>query len=392
MPDSILVFGGGVLQLSIVDRARRMGYRTIVIDPNPHAIAKESADQFIVVDGNDFEKTKLICLEYNVKGIVTAATDNPILMMCRIAHDLNLTFPSFDSCDTLLDKGKFKTFLRKYGLPHANGYIYNNLNAVDPSRFIYPVIVKPVRNSGSRGVLKCELSERLYDTISETLQFCKDGRFIVEEYIVGDEISVEAIVIGGKVQIIQITDKIVTLPPYNVELGHIQPSKFLYLIEPIHNLLQEIVDRTGLNNCAIHPELKIKNDQITIIEIGPRLGGDYITSHLVPLSTGVNIEDAVIKIATNQSVIVDSNSCASMVSYLNLPIGTSIISLISELELKVRFPELVEFKLDLDLGDIVHPITNSLNRYGYFILRGSSCESLLIKRKEIEQFLFTVLV
>ncbi len=93
MKDNILVFGGGELQLSIIERAKILGFHTIVIDPNPNAIAKNTADTFLVVEGNDYNKTKNIAEKYKIKGLVTAATDNPVLMMSKIANELHLPFP-----------------------------------------------------------------------------------------------------------------------------------------------------------------------------------------------------------------------------------------------------------------------------------------------------------
>ena len=387
MQNNLLIFGGGILQLSIILRAKKMGFHTIVIDPDPNAIAKINADLFLEVGSLDYTGTTHIASKHDVKGLVTAATDNPILMMCRIAEDLNLPFPAYTSCEKLLDKGKFKDFLIENKLPHAEGKIYDYFNKIDSTKFIYPVIVKPVKNAGSRGVLKCDQQDMLHDTIQETLVFCKNGRFIIEKYIPGDEISVEAIVLNHRVLIIQITDKIVTPPPYNVELEHIQPSKYTYLKSHIQELVQKIVDKISLNNCAIHPELKIKNDQITILEMGPRLGGDFITSHLVPLSTGINIEDAAIKIATGQPVNLSYIEKASMISYLNFPVDIEVKSSISEKEIKNNFPELVKFQMSLSPGTRIKPITNSLNRYGYFILQGSNTDYLIQKKKELELFL-----
>ena len=297
MKDSILVFGGGLLQLSIIKRIQNFGYPAIVIDPDETAPAREIADFFFRVGGNDFETTKRIALDFNVKGIVTSATDKPILMMCRIAEELGFLFPSYRSCETVLNKAKFKRFMEGHNMAHADGREYHEGDTLSDLNIDFPVIVKPVMNSGSRGVIKCEDSLSLDKAINETLIHCGNKNFLIEEFVIGDEVSVEVLVQYGKVQILQITDKIVTEPPYNVELGHIQPSRYLYLKDEITDLLQAVVDKLGLDNCALHPELKINGNRITIIEIGPRLGGDFITSHLVPLSTGVNMEDQLIKIS-----------------------------------------------------------------------------------------------
>ena len=307
--------------------------------------------------------------------------------MCRIAKELNLPFPSYESCETVLDKAKFKLFLKGINLSYAKGIEYKGKINISSISLSFPVIIKPVMNSGSRGVIKCNKLEDLKSAIEETLQHCKDQRYLIEEYIDGDEISVEAVVQNKKVHTLQITDKIVTPPPYNVELGHIQPSKYVYLKTKIEQMLQTVVKKTGLNDCALHAEMKISGDNITIIEIGPRLGGDFITSHLVPLSTGINIEEQLINIAVSKPIIYNFENKASMVFYLNFPIGAKVIRTISKDEMKIKFLSIEEFRFDLNEGDEIGQITNSLNRYGQVVLGGENIQALLIQKEEILKFL-----
>lgn len=392
MKDNILVFGGGTLQCSIINRIKLAGYGSVVIDPDPNAPGKELADVFIPVGGQDYDATLEVAKKYSVKGVVTAATDKPILMMCRIAKDLGLPFPSYESCDTVLDKSKFKEFLKENNLPHAKGQMFTGEADVTAVDFTFPVITKPVVNSGSRGVIKAHNKEELALAIKETLQHSRDGNYLIEEYIEGDEISVEALVQHGKVHILQLTDKIVTPPPYNVELGHIQPSRFMDLKAEIEALIQKIVDKSGLDHCALHPELKIHNGKITVIEIGPRLGGDFITSDLVPLSTGINMEDQLLKIVTGREIELTRKEAAAMVSFFDLPAGKTVGG--GRLEDIDEISGLHKYSFSLKVGETVPQITNSLDRYGEAIFHADNRESLLEIVKEtqikIEQKLVTV--
>jgi len=392
MRGSVLIFGGGPLQLSLIINVKKMGYHAIVIDPDFNAVGSKVADLFIKVEGDDFDKTLNIAIENKIKGIVTTATDKPILMMCRIAKILNLPFPSYESCEILLNKTRFKQFLENNNMPFAKGYEFRSPKKTIPSNLAFPVMIKPVMNSGSRGVIKCDGILEFQNKIEETIKHCENKGYLIEEYIQGDEISVETLVQGNKIHIIQITDKIVSAPPYNVELGHIQPSRYEYLRPAIEKLLQDIVDKLNLNNCALHPEMKVYNNRLTLIEIGPRLGGDFITSHLVPLSTGINIEKQLINITLGKMIRISPNKAASMVFFLNLPINSIISKTISKSEIIEKFPAVKEFKLDLMPGDQVKPITNSLNRYGHVILAGKDVQTLLSYKEIIEGFLINHLI
>jgi len=389
MADNLLIFGGGILQLSIIEEARNLGFKTIVIDPDQNAPAINKADVFIRVAVDDFVKTKQIALDYNIIGLLTTATDKPILMMCRVAEELGLPFPSYKSCEIMLDKGKFKEFLKVNNIPHAAGTVYNNLLEVDKYQYKYPVIIKPLINSGSRGVFKCEYADELHDFIKEAQLYCEDNKFIIEEYVEGDEISVEAFVFNGEVCILQITDKIISESPYNVELGHFQPSKYSNKKKEINCLLQKVINLLGFNNAVIHPEIKINGGNITIIEIGPRLGGDYITSKLVPLSTGVSIEEIQIRLSTGTPFKFKTIEKAAIIEYLSFPQNRTVTKVLSEDILKTMFPELIEFKHTLTRGQKINQITSSMNRYGHYILYGNSINHLKYVSSRIQSFLNT---
>lgn len=387
MENSILIFGGGELQISIIKKAKLLGYKTIVLDPNPNAPGKNYCHEFYDIKGDDFEGTIRIANRYKIKGVITAATDHPILMMCRIAETLNLPFPSFYSCETLLNKAKFKEFLKANKINHAKGGVFSSTEKIDKSKFSFPLILKPIINSGSRGVLKCEKIEDFEKSISECSKFCRDGQLIIEEFIGGDEISIEAFVVKNKVQIVQITDKIITQPPYNVELGHIQPSKYCNIKKEIEIVLQKIVDILNLDNCVLHPEMKINDGKLTIIEIGPRLGGDNITSLLVPLSTGIDMEALQINISTGKEINLNFHNNCSLISFLNFSVNKKVKSQISLDELRLIFPDIVDFQTSLKKNDTIKSITNSLNRYGYFVIRNESMQNLIQRERLIMEFM-----
>lgn len=368
MKGCILVFGGGPLQLSLIKRVKKLGYQAVVIDPDKNAPANKIADVFFQVEGNDYTNTLKIAKKHSVKAIVTTAVDKPILMMCRIAYVLGLHFPSYESCEIVLDKAKFKDFLKANNFNHAQGKLFKYFQDFSEHTFTFPVIIKPTMNSGSRGVIKCHDYKELQKALRLTLMYCNDGKYLIEEFLYGDEISVEALVQDHKVYILQITDKVITQPPYNVEIAHIQPSKYEYLRPMIYEILQKVVDKSGLNDCALHPELKINKDEITLIEIGPRLGGDYITSHLVPLSTGVNIEELLLNVAFGNKIDFKLQNNASMISYLNFPTGKIVKKLVTIKQMKNEFPAINTLNFKLKVGQKINKITNSLDRYGHFIL------------------------
>ena len=388
MSSNILIFGGSVLQASIIRQAKEMGFTTILLDPAEKPYAKNIADEFIQVAGDDYKSTLDIAKKYNAKGLVTAATDHPLPMMSKIAKALNLPFPSYDSIDSTLDKWKFKELLYKHNIPHAKGQLISHREQIDTISELlkFPVILKPIKGSGSKGVFKCETIAEVKDFFDDSMKYSKDGEVLVEEYIEGDEISVEALVYDKKLDIIQVTDKIVSKPPYNVEMGHIQPSKYSFRFNEIYETIKKTIEATGLNNCAIHPELKINENGVFIIEIGPRLGGDYITSHLVPLSTGVNMEKELINISTSIYPKFNILEKASMIKYLDLPKQAKIKKHINRETIINNFKSVVDFRLMINIGVFPKTIKNSFERHGYFIIQSKELKHLHQLAAEFENF------
>lgn len=393
MKDSILVFGVGDLQKSIIERCKLKNLFVVGIDPQAEATCRELVDAFEVVGGQDFEKTIEVAEHYQVKGIITAATDKPLVMMARVAEKLQLPFFSVETAEWSTDKLLMKQKFQEAGIPCARGFLLNSVDELATLKVDYPVIVKPRDNSGSRGVIYCANLDDAESAVSEALNYTRKGNVLVEEFVEGKEYSIESLHNADETHVIQYTEKITTPRPYNVELGHIQPADLTINQKgEINSIISGIAVCMGFTNCASHTELKINSSGIYVIETSPRLGGDFITSHLVPLSTGVNMEEQLINISLGDTVDFKSVNQASLITYFNFPIGQKIINTISADEIGRRFPCVVDYKFNLKIGDEISLITNSLNRYGYFVIAGSNKQILLKQQEEINMFLENYMV
>ena len=369
---SILVFGVGELQKSIILRAKKMGLFVVGIDPCEDAYCKSEVDAFEVVGGQDFEGTVAVAEKYQVSAIVTAATDKPLVMMARVAEKLHFPFYSEETAVWSTDKFQMKQRFLEGDVPCAKGRLIHH--ADEAKDLFFPVICKPRDNSGSRGVKLCQDLDELQVCIDEALQYSHMDTVLVEEFIEGREFSIESLHYDGKSEIIQFTEKKTTPFPYNVELGHKQPANLTDSEkEEIRIIISRIASCMHFENCPSHTELKVNERGIFVIETSPRLGGDYITSTLTPLSTGINIEDQLLNIALNKPVDIKTGKIdkASAVCFFALPKG-EVISVDKSLSESAKWPNIHDFELKLKVGDMVNQITSSLNRYGQFIVVGNS--------------------
>ena len=178
---SVLVFGVGELQLSIIKRAKLMGLFTVGIDPCEDASSHAECDAFEVIGGQDYERTMSVAKKYDVSAIVTAATDKPLVMMARVAKGLNLPFYSVETAEWSTDKYQMKQRFIEEGVPCAQGRLIHS--AEDAKDLYFPVICKPRDNSGSRGVKLCRDLQELHECINEALQYSNFDTVLVEEFI-----------------------------------------------------------------------------------------------------------------------------------------------------------------------------------------------------------------
>ena len=377
---AVLIFGVGPLQESIIGRAKKMGLYTVGIDPCADATCKDCVDAFEVVPGQDYEGHCAVVEKYGIDAIVTAATDKPLVMMARIAEKYGFPFYSIDTAMWSTDKFQMKQRFVEGGVPCAKGRLAKSVSEVED--YEYPVIIKPRDNSGSRGVKLCRSKAELEASMSEAFEVSKLDTVLVEEFIEGPEYSIESLHYTANGQqptakVIQFTEKKTTKFPYNVELGHIQPAN---ISDENKQKIREIVAKIGsalhFENCPSHTELKINERGIFVIETSPRLGGDYITSTLTPLSTGVNLEDELLKISLGKEI----NPAPKAVQYSGVRFFAfqegSVIKHVPDEEFVKAWPHVVDFCFTLKEGDKVNRITSSLNRYGQLILQASNRDAI----------------
>lgn len=372
---AVLVFGCGELQKSIIGRAHKMGLYVVGIDPCEDAFCRDDVDAFEVVGGQDFEGTCAVIEKHGIDAIVTAATDKPLVMMARIAEKYGFPFFSVDTAKWSTDKFQMKQRFLEAGVPCAKGRLVKSVK--ETADMVYPVIVKPRDNSGSRGVKLCRSREELEASMSEAFEVSKLDTVLVEEFIEGQEYSIEGLHHDGQSEVIQFTEKKTTEFPYNVELGHIQPAN---ISEDNKQKIREIVAKIGktlkFESCPSHTELKINDRGIFVIETSPRLGGDYITSTLTPLSTGVNLEDELLSISLGKVV----NPVPQAIQYSGVEFFAFeegfVIKHVPDNRSVKAWPHVVDFSFNLAEGQTVNRITSSLNRYGHLTLIAGNRESI----------------
>lgn len=303
MNSKLAILGASYLQLPLVKKAKEMGIYVICFAwDDGKAICKNYTDAFYDISVLEKELILEKCKEEKIDGILTIATDICVPTIAYIAEEMHLIGNSTETALLTTNKGLMRACFQKNNIYSPKYHLIKTENDINLINLNFPLIVKPSDRSGSLGVVKVENEVDLKKAIQYCLEVSIEKSAVVEEYIAGSEVSVETISWKGKHYVITITDKTITEEPYFVELAHHQPTQLPSEVqEEIINLSLRILDTTKVENGASHIELKIQPDgEVYVIEIGSRMGGDFIGSDLVSLSTGFDYLKAVTQIALNQ--------------------------------------------------------------------------------------------
>ena len=372
---TIMIIGASILQLPAIEKATEMGLKVVAVDMNPNAIGflvpgviKE------VISTIDIPAAVKAAKYYNIDGVMTLATDMPMRTVAAVAKECGLVGVSEDTAIKATDKSVMREALKVAGVPIPKFFRVTNedefktaVKSIDGA-----FMVKPADSSGSRGILKVEDRANIVSAYEYTKQFSHSGIVVVEECMIGPEVSVETIAIDGKVHVIQITDKMTTGAPHFVEMGHTQPTK-LDCAEEIKRVTIAANKAVGIENGPSHTEIIVTKDGPKIVEIGARLGGDCITTHLVPLSTGVNMVEACIRIALGEKPdITPTLHCGSAIRYFQQHAG--VVTSIEGIEEVEKMPGIKQISIVHGVGEKITDITDSGSRMGFVIVQGTDAD------------------
>lgn len=313
----LAIIGSGELQTPLILKAKNMGYETYVFSKKNNTVGETECTKFYDVDVLNVNKILETCKEIKIDGITTIASDITTKAVVYVSEKMQFIGNKFNSLEKSTDKYKMRSAFKLAGLITPKNFLINELTDIKTigTKLNYPVIVKPVDRAGSAGVIKVNDIVDLESSISYSMEASISKQVIVEEFIEGKEYSCECISINGNHRRLVFTEKFTTGSPNFVEIGHIQPAKFEIDEMEIERIIFKGLDALDIKNGASHAEFKITpNKEIVIIEIGARMGGDFIGSDLVPLSTGIDYIKLVIDIALDNNptlpLVKEKDTCA----------------------------------------------------------------------------------
>jgi biotin carboxylase len=298
--------------------AKQLGYDVILMtNKEVPPFAREMVSHVVEVDTYNHEEAVKTALElsedFSIKG-VACWTEIDVELVAKISSALKL--PGLSPEVALHCRNKYEMRNALLSVPEVLP-LYKRVTEINELKMAltdigYPAILKPTGASGSKGIFKLENSDDMESAFLKLQRIAQPDydpvfrqfgpEFIVEEYVEGHEYSIEGFVSNGKVEVICVIDKLTT-EPYHLEYRHITPP---CLEENAMNSLTQntikVVKTLGLSQCAFHLEAKLSPKGFKLIEVAARPAGGYLSSHLIPLSTGIDFFKGVVKVSLGEEL------------------------------------------------------------------------------------------
>ena len=280
----LLLLGGSAQQVIAIETAKRLGYYTVLCDFLPANPGQYAADKFYLVSTTDKEAVLKVAQQEQIAGILAYASDPAAPTAAYVAEKMGLPSNPYHSVETLCNKDRFREFLARNGFhaPRSEGYSSALEAKAGLEKFCFPIIVKPVDSSGSKGVTVLHHAEGVEEAISFAFSFSRSHRIIIEEfiekkhpYLIGGDIFV----LDGKVILWGLMNchrdtRVNPLVPvgksYPLEL---EPED----VQSVKDTLQQMVDKLQIRFGAMNVELVVDSQgRVWPIDVGPRNGGNMI--------------------------------------------------------------------------------------------------------------------
>lgn len=361
----LAIIGASYLQLPLINKAKKMGLETHVFAWKCGDVGEKEADFFYPISIVEKEQILEKCREINIDGICSIASDLAMITVNYVAQSLGLVSNSLECTQVSTNKHLMRKRFEECDDPSPRSYCVTDVADAMNCPLTYPAIVKPVDRSGSRGITKIYSADELENAIAVAKAEGFDQHVLVEEYAEGDEYSVEYISWEGKHQFLALTKKYTTGAPHFIETGHIQPAEVPNeLLEKVKQVVDHALTSLGIEFGASHTEIKIDSDEtIRLIEIGGRMGGDFIGSDLVQLSTGYDFVKAVIDVALG---------CAPLIPEA-IETNTAAVRFIMNQEDAIKMELFRKNHLECvvkyeNSNDYNHDVVDSSSRFGYYLM------------------------
>ena len=300
----LLILGAGGAQLELIKESMALGYITIVCDMRPNMEGSLIADTYYQVDYMDLDKVYAIAVNEKIDGIISNS-EPAMINVAFISQKLNLVGNSVESIESLISKSAFRDLQKKAGVFSPDHYVVSSTDELIEKAYMmkYPVIIKPTESTGSQGTTRIDKFDEkvMIDTFNACKNFSRNKLVSIEEYVAMRSLLVsesDVVVIGDEfiwdgMMWTRRSEETPMLPEtYILPMDIIDEKK-----KKIQASIKRIMKTAGIKHGEYNVEAYLTGkDEVFVIEINPRQGGNYIPK-LIKQYSGVDLSKLIVSTA-----------------------------------------------------------------------------------------------
>ena len=281
----LLFLGSNVGTIDMIKYARRNGAYTIVADylAKEKSIGKQYADSHVLISTDNQDALKEYIIHENVNGVLAGVSEFNLLNAMKLCNHFNFPFYcTREQWDMIENKAFFRELCMKNDVPCPHTYyIGDNLTADDISRISFPVIVKPVDGSSSIGISICRENATLQDAVEEAKINSNVGKFIIEEFVEGEEFSAHYTIVGGRACLSCVDNRVPVAihegDVTTIPVARVYPSSFIdEYVNQVNPQILRLCKSLGMDTGVLFVQGLYNKDKNTfhIFEAGLRCAGE----------------------------------------------------------------------------------------------------------------------
>lgn len=299
----LLFLGGAYSQIPAIIKAKELGCFVITCDYLPDNPGHKYANKYLNISTTDIEAVYEAAKSEKINGIIAYASDPSAQTAAYIAQKLKLPCTSsYNSVKVLSEKHLFRALQKKLGMCTPDFITVGQNDDIKnlPDSMKFPLIVKPVDSSGSKGISIANQIDELKRTVEHAIAFSRSKTAIVESFIKSKlcQLHGDGIVYNGELKYLELGDQRFK---DNVPIGTSLPSHAdSKNIGRIKDDVRKMLSESGFKYGGINVEARIDTYGIPyIIEIGPRSGGNYIPQ-LMEAATGYPVMENALRMSVGE--------------------------------------------------------------------------------------------
>lgn len=387
MKKKILMLGGSAQQVEAIETANRLGYKTILCDFLPDNPGQYHADTFYLVSTTDKEAVLSVAEKEQISGIVAYASDPAAPTAAYVAEKMGLPGNPYESVEILCNKDLFRAFLKEHGFctPEAKGYsdLEDAIRDLQQGMYRFPVIVKPVDSSGSKGVSRVDNVEEAFNKLVYAMDHSRGHRIIVEEFVekFGYQIAGDGLSVDGKLVFRYFANDhfdsrcVNPFVPISASFPYNMPQ---WVQDKIHGEIQRLIDALGMRTSTYNFDMRIDKDyNVYLMEVAPRDGGNYIPQ-VIRYATGVDLIECTVKAAMGEPITLpqEIHPDGFWAYYAVHSLHDGILKEIV-IDPAVEKKNVVENHIIVSPGDTIHAFVGANSTLGILLMRFESLSEMI---------------